>query len=126
MSIFIKVKSQTYQDRLFTHHLGQAVNCQAGIEVLSVREKDGGYTTEKNSCFTYDVKNVDDAKRWLAYIKENPYDNIDLDIEQFVIELRLNKYYNIGDTFNQDKKDWIDNNLEEKIDSIQKVTDVEC
>ena len=92
---------------------------------MAVRDKDGGYTTEKNSCFIYDVKNVD-VKRWIAYIKENPYDNIDLDIEQFVIELRLNKYYNIGATFNQDKKDWVDNNLEEKIDSIQKVTDVEC
>ena len=73
----------------------------------------------KNSCFIYDVKNVDDAKRWLAYIKETPFDKIELDKEQFVIELRLNKYYNIGDTFNQDKKDWIDNDRNQKTDSIQ-------
>ena len=72
------------------------------------------------------LKNVDDAKRWLAYIKENPVGEIELDIEQFVIKLRLNKYYNIGDSFNQDKKDWIDNDLNQKTDSIQKVVDVQC
>ena len=126
MSIFIKVKSQTQQDKLFIHHLGKAINCQCGIEVLSVADKEMGYTTEKSSVYIFDVKHAEDAKRWLAYIKENPYDEIELDIEQFIIELRLNKYYNIGENFNQSKQDWVDNDLNKKIDSTQKVVDVEC
>ena len=126
MSIFIKVSAQSNQNRLFTHHLNNVVNCKCEMEVLSISNNDGCYETEKSSVFIFDVKHVDDAKRWLAYIKGNPVDEIELDIEQFVIELRLNKYYNIGGSFNKDKKDWVDNNLNDKVDSIQKVVDVEC
>ena len=91
MSIFIKTKSGSPQDRLFTHHLNNVKNCKCGMEVLSVSNNDGCYDTEKSSVFIFDVENAEDAKTWIAYIKNNPFDEVDLDVEQILIELRLNK-----------------------------------
>ena len=57
MSIFIKVKSLSLQDKLFTHHLNNVTNCKCGMEVLSVSNNDGCYETEKSSVFIFDVDN---------------------------------------------------------------------
>ena len=91
MSIYIKTKTGTHQDILFTHHLNNVKNCKCGMEVLSISNNDGCYNTEKSSVFIFDVTHAEDAKNWIKFISENPFDEIEFNIEEIIIELRLNK-----------------------------------
>ena len=91
MSIYIKTVAESKQDRLFTHHLNNVKNCKCGIKVLSISNGHGCFDTEKSSVFIFDLAHAEDVKKWITFINENPFDEIALDIEEIIIELRLIK-----------------------------------
>jgi hypothetical protein len=89
MSIYIIISSQSEQNKLFYTSLDKAKNCKYGEEVVVSGSKP--YVKTLNSLYTWDVKHAEDAKTFLAYLFDNPLEDIKLNVEEISIELRINK-----------------------------------
>jgi len=89
MSIYVIIPSQSEQNKLFYSNLEKAKHCKYGEELVVSGSKP--YIKSSNSLYTWDVKHAEDCKQFIAYLYDNPLDDIKLDVETLCIELRINK-----------------------------------